>query len=105
MTSHEVPDRRATALKGQRIATLAIIADDHGIGDPGWMGNPSLKTPKLDKMPVHAARRTRFPTSPVRIPTRGCLLPGRYNYRTRAISTPVGRAMTSPIRPSDDLCR
>ncbi|GEM_PF-2210243 len=92
-------------LEGQRTAMLVIITDDHGIGDAGLIGNPAIKKPNLDKLPVNAARMTRSPARPVRTPTRGCLMTGRRNYRTRAAGTRVGRAMASHMRPSDGLRR
>jgi arylsulfatase/arylsulfatase A len=39
---------------------------------------------------------TNFYVHPVCAPTRACLMTGRYNYRTRAIDTYVGRAMMDP---------
>lgn len=84
------------AAKNTRPNVILIMTDDQGIGDFSIMGNPVLKTPNLDKLGTGGARMTRFYVSPVCAPTRACLMTGRYNYRTRAIDTFVGRAMMEP---------
>ena len=75
---------------------ILIITDDQGYGDLGATGNPVLRTPNLDAMASRSARMTTFYVSPVCAPTRASLMTGRYNYRTRAIDTFVGRAMMEP---------
>jgi len=50
----------------------------------------------LDAMAAGGARLSRFYVSPVCTPTRANLMTGRYNYRTRAIDTYIGRAMMEP---------
>jgi arylsulfatase/arylsulfatase A len=75
---------------------ILIMTDDQGRGDFSCMDNPVIKTPHLDRLAEGAAWMTRFYVSPVCAPTRACLMTGRYNYRTRAIDTFVGRAMMEP---------
>ena len=75
---------------------ILIMTDDQGYGDFGFMGNPVIRTPNLDAMSERSARMERFHVSPVCAPTRANLMTGRYNYRTRAIDTYIGRAMMEP---------
>ncbi|MFO0908356.1 MAG: arylsulfatase [Isosphaeraceae bacterium] len=85
----------ATA-SGRRPNVLVIITDDQGIGDFGWMGNPVIRTPNLDRLARESVRLTRFHVSPVCSPTRSSLMTGRYNYRTPVVDTYVGRSMMAP---------
>ncbi|HOW70608.1 MAG TPA: arylsulfatase [Phycisphaerae bacterium] len=88
---------RTAAVAGHRpLNVILIVTDDQGIGDLSVTGNPVLRTPNLDRLAAGGARMTRFYVSPVCTPTRACLMTGRYNYRTRAIDTYVGRAMMDP---------
>ena len=80
----------------RRPNVILIMTDDQGIGDFGLAGNPVIRTPNLDRMGTQGVRMTRFYVSPVCTPTRACLMTGRYNYRTRAVDTYVGRAMMEP---------
>jgi len=80
----------------QKLNVILIITDDQGYGDFGIMGNPIIKTPNLDEMAKRSAQMTNYYVSPVCAPTRACLMTGRYNYRTRAIDTYIGRAMMEP---------
>ena len=82
--------------KAKRPNVILIMTDDQGIGDFSIMGNPVLQTPNLDKLATGGVRMTHFYVSPVCTPTRACLMTGRYNYRTRALDTYVGRAMMEP---------
>jgi arylsulfatase A-like enzyme len=71
---------------------LLIISDDQGWGDFGFHGNSILKTPHLDRLAGQSVELTAFYVSPVCSPTRASLLTGRYNYRTGAIDTFLGRS-------------
>jgi len=75
---------------------ILIMTDDQGYGDLGATGNPVIRTPHLDAMARRSAQMTTFYVSPVCAPTRASLMTGRYNYRTRAIDTFIGRAMMDP---------
>jgi arylsulfatase A-like enzyme len=86
--------RGADAIRPPNI--LVIITDDQGWGDFGFHGNPHLKTPHLDALAAQSIELTRFHVSPVCTPTRASLLTGRYNYRTGAIDTFLGRASMAP---------
>jgi len=82
--------------KEKRPNVVLIMTDDQGYGDLGATGNPVIRTPHLDAMAGRSAQMTTFYVSPVCAPTRASLMTGRYNYRTRAIDTFVGRAMMDP---------
>jgi len=75
---------------------ILIMTDDQGYGDLGVTGNPILRTPHVDAMAARSGSMRNFYVHPVCAPTRACLMTGRYNYRTRAIDTFVGRAMMEP---------
>jgi len=79
---------------GQRRPNVVLImTDDQGFGDLGRHGNPHIKTPNLDRLHDESLRFTQFYVCPVCAPTRASLMTGRYNYRTGAIDTYLGRAM------------
>lgn len=75
---------------------VLVMTDDQGYGDFGFAGNPVVQTPHLDALAAESAQVERFYVSPVCTPTRASLMTGRYNYRTRAIDTYIGRAMMEP---------
>jgi arylsulfatase/arylsulfatase A len=75
---------------------ILVMTDDQGYGDFGFTGNPIVRTPHLDAMAARSVRMTSFYVSPVCAPTRASLLTGRYNHRTRAIDTYIGRALMEP---------
>ncbi len=72
---------------------ILFMTDDQGYGDMSCHGNPHLKTPNTDRLAAEGVEFTRFYVCPVCAPTRASLMTGRYNYRTRAIDTSLGRAM------------
>jgi arylsulfatase A-like enzyme len=83
--------------RGRRAAPEAQRpADDQGYGDLGCHGNARLHTPHLDRLAAESVELTHFHVMPVCAPTRACLLTGRYNYRTGAIDTYLGRALMYP---------
>ena len=55
-----------------------------------------VKTPRLDRLANEWVGLEHFYVSPVCTPTWASLMTGRYNYRTRAIDTFLGRAMMHP---------
>jgi arylsulfatase/arylsulfatase A len=84
------------ALARARPNIVLIMTDDQGYGDLGVHGNPVIETPNLDAMAARSARLESFYVCPVCTPTRACLMTGRWQYRTRAFDTYVGRAMMDP---------
>ncbi|MDE2921438.1 MAG: arylsulfatase [Acidobacteriota bacterium] len=80
----------------ERPNIVLVMTDDQGYGDFGFAGNPVIQTPHLDALAAQSAHVERFYVSPVCTPTRASLMTGRYNYRTRAIDTYIGRAMMEP---------
>lgn len=83
----------AHAQNTDRPNIVLIMTDDQGYGDLGAHGNPKIRTPNLDRLASEGAHIPRFYVSPVCAPTRASLMTGRYNYRTGAIDTYLGRAM------------
>ncbi|HUT33812.1 MAG TPA: arylsulfatase [Planctomycetota bacterium] len=75
---------------------LLILTDDQCYGDLGCHGNDKIKTPNLDKLAAEGVEFTQGYVCPVCAPTRASLMTGRYNYRTGAIDTYLGRAMMHP---------
>ena len=83
----------SVCMADDRPNVIVIMSDDQGVGDYGFMGNPVIRTPHLDKMYTESGYLNKFYVSPVCAPTRASLVTGRYNYRTRCIDTFVGRSM------------
>ncbi|MGD9720980.1 MAG: arylsulfatase [Pirellulales bacterium] len=82
----------ATADAPRRPNIVLIMTDDQGWGDLSLHGNPHLQTPHIDSLARDGAELTHFYVSPVCSPTRASLMTGRYNYRTGAIDTYLGRS-------------
>ena len=86
--------RGATA--GERPNVILVLTDDQGYGDMGFMGNPIVRTPQMDAMATRSVMLQNFYVCPACTPTRASLMTGRYNFRTKAIDTFLGRAMMDP---------
>ncbi|MEX2111764.1 MAG: arylsulfatase [Pirellulales bacterium] len=71
---------------------ILIMTDDQGWGDFGFHGNAKIETPHLDALARASTELTQFYVCPVCSPTRASLMTGRYNYRTGAIDTYLGRS-------------
>jgi arylsulfatase A-like enzyme/phosphodiesterase/alkaline phosphatase D-like protein len=70
---------------------ILVMTDDQGYGDLSCHGNPTLKTPNLDRLHAESVRFTDFHVAPFCTPTRAALMTGRYPARTGAYRTSSGR--------------
>ena len=71
---------------------IIILADDLGYGDLGCYGNPSIRTPNLDRMAQEGMRFTDFyVAAPVCTPSRAALMTGRLPVRTGMAGTLEGK--------------
>lgn len=61
---------------------VVVFVDDEGWGDLSCFGNPTIKTPRLDRMAVEGVKFTEFyVASPACTPSRSALLTGCYPKR------------------------
>jgi len=66
---------------------VVILCDDLGYGDIGSFGNPTIRTPNLDRMAAEGQRWTSFyAADSVCTPSRAALLTGRLPIRTGMFS-------------------
>jgi arylsulfatase A-like enzyme len=66
---------------------VVIFCDDLGYGDIGSFGNPTIRTPQLDRMAAEGQRWTSFyAADSVCTPSRAALLTGRLPIRTGMFS-------------------
>ena len=71
---------------------ILILSDDQGIDAVGYLGNPQVRTPRLDAFAAQSTQLTHFYVSPLSSPTRASLMTGRYHLRTGLLDTGDGRS-------------
>ena len=82
-----------TSTQGIRAAAdkpniIVIFADDMGYGDMSCNGNPTIKTPNLDRMAAEGQKWTNFyVAAPVCTPSRAGLMTGRLPIRSGMCSS------------------
>ncbi|BCS31500.1 arylsulfatase [Luteitalea sp. TBR-22] len=75
--------RPAAQGRAERPNVIVILADDMGYGDLGSYGNPTIRTPHLDRLAAEGQRWTSFYAGgPVCSPSRAALLTGRLPVRS-----------------------
>ena len=74
-------------MRGSRPNIILVMTDDQGYGDLGCHGNPTLKTPNLDRLHAQSVRFTRFQVSPTCSPTRSALMSGRHPMKNGVTHT------------------
>lgn len=84
------PALRATPEKPN---VILILTDDQGYGDLSSHGNPTLKTPNLDRLRDESLRFIDFHAAPMCTPTRGQLMTGVDALRNGAMNVSSGRAI------------
>lgn len=66
---------------------LLVMPDDLGYGDYSCLGNPVMKTPKVDSFAKQSVRFTDFHVSPTCAPTRSALMSGRHEFKNGVTHT------------------
>ena len=91
LVSCQAPTNESVAQEERPLNFVIIFCDDLGYGDLSSFGNPTIKTPHLDKMVAEGQKWTQFYVAdPVCTPSRAALMTGRY---------PIRSGMTSKVRP------
>jgi arylsulfatase A-like enzyme len=77
--------------ESRRPNIVILLADDLGYGDFDIYGNPTIRTPNLDRMAHEGMKFTQFyAAAPICTPSRAGLLTGRLPIRTGVASNQVG---------------
>ncbi len=67
---------------GLRPNILLLLADDLGVNDVGYNGNPEARTPNIDELAASGMRFTRHYADTTCSPSRVSILTGRYAQRS-----------------------
>jgi arylsulfatase A-like enzyme len=78
-------------LVGSRPNIVLIITDDQGYGELACHGNPTIRTPNLDRLHAESVRFTAYHVSPTCAPTRASLMTGRHEFRSGVTHTIMQR--------------
>jgi arylsulfatase len=77
----------AAPLAGRRPNIVFVMTDDQGLGDMGWTGHPTLRTPNLDALRKQSLWFSDFQVSPTCAPTRCALMTGRHEFSSGVTHT------------------
>ena len=69
---------------------ILLITDDQGYGDLSCHGNPTLRTPHMDRLYEESIRFSQFHVAPVCTPTRSQIMTGQDALRNGAYSWAYG---------------
>ncbi|BCX46214.1 N-acetylgalactosamine-6-sulfatase [Haloferula helveola] len=86
----------APSVAEDRPNVILIVTDDQGYGDLACHGNPSLRTPNLDRLRSESVSLTNFHVDPYCTPTRAALMTGRYCTKVGAWTVTRGRQLLDP---------
>lgn len=97
---HFISAAAATAALGaqtrpRRPNIILVLTDDQGYGDIAAHGNPTIKTPNLDRLHAESIRFTDFHASPTCAPTRTAIMTGRHEFRSGVTHTILERERMS----------
>lgn len=95
-----LPHVAGRAAPAARPNVLIVLTDDQGMGDFSCYGNPTLKTPNLDRLQAQSVRFSDFHVAPMCTPTRGQLMTGQDAVRNGATSVTGGRSFLRPGLPT-----
>jgi arylsulfatase len=73
--------------EGRRPNIVIVMPDDVGYGDFACLGNPIIRTPRIDRLHDQSIRLTSFHVSPTCAPTRSALMTGRHEFRNGVTHT------------------
>ena len=82
---------------------ILIISDDHGFPDYGFMGNPVVKTPNLDRIASQSLLYTRGYVMPVCSPSLACLLTGKLPHQHGITGNDLVKAKAPENKKRDPL--
>ncbi len=89
--------RQPAAAPPSKPNIIIIFADDLGYGDLGIFGNPTIRTPNLDRMAKEGQKWTSFYVADsVCTPSRAALLTGRLPIRSGMYTTRQNRRVLFP---------
>ena len=80
---------------GEPPNVVLVMTDDQGYGDLSCHGNPTIRTPNLDRLHAQSVRLTDFHVSPLCTPTRAALMTGTDPVRLGAWGTTWVRSLPS----------
>jgi arylsulfatase A-like enzyme len=88
----------AVGQRALRPNIIVFLSDDMGWDQPGFHGGKDAPTPHMDSLAREGVKLTQFYVQPVCTPSRGCLLTGRYAWKTGTERRPSAAAAQGMLR-------